>query len=73
MSKSSFLKGMSLVINLFPQRGDVLLSSYSDEEAFKRDLEQVGDDMRFAIKAVEQRDESLFTHTDSFHDENDGG
>ena len=56
MIKSSFLRGMGSVTDLFPQdRGVVLpLPTHSDEEAFKRDLQQVGSDMYFAIESVKQ-------------------
>ena len=50
-----FLRGMGQSMNLFPQeRGDLLFSALPDEEAFKKDLEQVGADMFSAIKAIDE-------------------
>lgn len=52
---NSFLRGMRQAVNLFPRerKGLIVLPSLSNEEAFKKDLEQVGDDMRFAMKTIE--------------------
>lgn len=52
MSKS-FLHGIKS-INLFPQEREctVSLPRYSNEDALKKDLEQIGADMWFAIKTT---------------------
>jgi len=42
-------------MNLFPaERDSIFLPMYSDEEAFRQDLEQVGSDMWAAINTIEQ-------------------
>lgn len=55
MSKS-FLRGMSAAINLFPAERDIEITipTYSDQEAFIKDLEQVSLDINSAIKSIEQ-------------------
>lgn len=52
----NFLRGMSEAINLFPREREdnVSLPVYSNEEAFRKDIEQVGSDMYSAIKSVEK-------------------
>ena len=53
----NFLRGIGMSINLFPtERGDVnlFLPVHSDEEAFRKDLEKVGSDMRRAMKLIEK-------------------
>jgi len=62
MSKS-FLRGMKNAFNLFPLERKVIVSlpQYSNEEALKKDLEQVGADMHFAIMSMEQMKNSSAT------------
>jgi hypothetical protein len=62
MAKSNFLRGMGSVINLFPEDREIALPlpTHSDEEAFKKDLQQVGSDMYAALEAVKQSHTKLF-------------
>lgn len=52
---NSFLAGMGSAINLFPMDRsiDLPLPPHSDSEAFQKDLEQVGADMRSAMQSIE--------------------
>lgn len=53
--KSNFLRGVSSTLDLFPsERDDTTISipTHSDEEAIKKDWEQTGDDLYFAINSI---------------------
>jgi hypothetical protein len=66
MSKE-FLRGMSEAINLFPrERGGVrvLLPTYSNEDAFRKDLEQVGADMYSVIKKLAGKSKKSWSQDD---------
>ena len=55
MDINFLLEGISRSMNLFPEKRESIYSPpYSDEEAFRQDLEQVGSDMRIAINTIEQ-------------------
>jgi len=54
MNKNSLLRGVASVLDLFPSERDTIIHipTHSDDEALKKDLEQVGNDMFFAIKSI---------------------
>lgn len=54
MASKSFLHGMQSAFNLFPpeRRDKPLLITDTDAESFIKDIKSVGDDMRYAIKAL---------------------
>jgi hypothetical protein len=58
MNKNSFLRGVASALDLFPSEKErtIHVSIQSDDEAIKQDLEQVGNDMFFAIKSISQEE-----------------
>jgi len=56
MNNNSFLRGAASILDLFPSEREVTthIPTHSDDEAIKKDLEQLGNDMFFAIKSTHQ-------------------
>jgi len=54
MNKHGFLRGVAAVLDLFPSERKVTvhMPMHSDDEALRKDLEQVGNDMFFAVKTI---------------------
>lgn len=55
MQKRGFLRGIGSIVNLIPKRQKLVFkaSICSNEEAFQKDLQSIGSDIRLALKSIE--------------------